>query len=172
MHTDNLFLIGLMGSGKSAVGKSLADQIGYQFFDSDRVIEQRVNANIRWIFDEEGEEGFRKREAVVIDELTQLSRVVVATGGGAILGVDNRRHLRSRGTVVFLDPDLDVLVRRVRRNSQRPLLDGGDVESTLYRLLREREDLYRETADLRLYVTRSDSVRSITQRITDWLDKR
>jgi shikimate kinase len=143
-----------MAVGKSTVGRLLADELGFTFYDSDRVIEQRAGAEVAWIFDVEGEHGFREREAQVIDELSQQHGIVLATGGGAILREDTRSRLRDRGTVVWLDTPLDRLVERTRRDKRRPLLRGGDTRTTLERLSRERKPLYESIAHLRFCADR------------------
>ena len=103
LNANRIFLIGPMGAGKSTIGRLLSKELNLPFKDADREIEERCGADIPWIFDVEGEEGFRRREANIIDELTQLPRVVLATGGGAVLSETNRKHLRGRGTVIYLE---------------------------------------------------------------------
>ncbi len=137
-----------MGAGKSTVGRLLAERLGYRFYDSDHEIEARTGATIPMIFDIEGEQGFRQREAQVIDELTQLPEIVLATGGGAVLRAENRKHLRSRGFVIYLQSDVDNLFNRVKHDRSRPLLQNEDPKGTLAAILKEREPLYKEVADL------------------------
>lgn len=149
----NVFLIGPMGAGKTTVGKLLADELSLDFHDTDREIEERTGADIPWIFDMEGEEGFRKREAAMLDELTSRNGVLVATGGGVILREENRKRLVSRGTVVYLDAPLDQQVERTNRDRSRPLLEDGDPRVILEGMQAERDPLYREVAD---HVFRSD----------------
>jgi shikimate kinase len=149
------FLGGPWGAGKSTVGRLLAERLGFEFYDSDHEIEARTGATIPMIFDIEGEQGFRKREAQVIDELTQLPNIVLATGGGAVLRPENRKHLRSRGFVIYLQSDVDNLFNRVRHDTRRPLLQNEDPKGTLAAILREREPLYLEVADL---VVRTEDV--------------
>lgn len=142
----SIFLIGPMGSGKSTVGRALARKIGYRFLDTDREIEERCGVDIPTIFEYEGETGFRTREARIIDELTQLENVVLATGGGAVLREDNRTRLRSRGHVVLLSVDISEQLRRVRGDTRRPLLDTPDPEARLRALMTERQPIYGEVA--------------------------
>lgn len=149
----NVFLIGPMGAGKTTVGKILAQELGLEFRDSDQEIEDRAGADISWIFDLEGEEGFRKREAKVLDELTALNGVCVATGGGAILREENRKRLISRGTVIYLETPLEQQIERTSRDKNRPLLQNGDSAEVLTELQQERDPLYRETAD---FIFRAD----------------
>ena len=150
MTAQNIFLVGLMAVGKSTVGRQLADALSRPFFDADHEIERRAGAEISWIFDVEGETGFREREASVIDELTQKEGIVLATGGGAILREANRRHLASRGLVFYLDSPIDKLVARTRRDSKRPLLQGVDPGKVLKDLKAVRGPLYAEIADHRV----------------------
>ena len=164
MARRNIFLIGMMAVGKSTVGLQLAKQLGLEFFDTDRVIEERAGADIAWIFDVEGEDGFRDREETVLDELTQREGVVLATGGGVILRPANRQHLASRGTVVYLRTTLERLVARTRNDRRRPLLADGDVEATLERLMDERADLYAQTADIEVFAAKG-SAASLVQDI-------
>ncbi|MBV1905544.1 MAG: shikimate kinase AroK [Pseudomonadales bacterium] len=143
----NIFLVGLMAVGKTTVGKYLAKELNMDFFDSDRVVEEYSGADISWIFDKEGEDGFREREAQVIDELTQRKGIVLATGGGVVLREDNRKHLGARGTVVYLTSSLNRLVERAKNTNHRPLLQGVDAMAIFQKLQRERGPLYREIAD-------------------------
>jgi shikimate kinase len=149
----NVFLIGPMGAGKTTVGKILADELGLEFLDTDREIEERTGADIAWIFDVEGEEGFRKREAAMLDELTARTGVLVATGGGVILLEENRKRLVSRGTVVYLDAPLEQQVERTGHDRNRPLLQDGEPRQILEGMQAERDPLYREVAD---HVFRAD----------------
>jgi shikimate kinase len=144
----SIFLIGPMGSGKSAVGKQLARRLRRDFRDADTEIENRTGVDIPFIFEKEGEAGFRRREARMIDELTQLSGVVVATGGGAVLDEENRRHLAARGIVVYLHTSVGQQLARTRHSRNRPLLDTEDPGARLQALMEEREPLYRQLADI------------------------
>lgn len=137
-----------MGAGKTTVGKKLAEQRGLHFVDSDHEIEARTGVDISFIFEKEGEEGFRKREQAVLEALTQESGIVLATGGGAIIKADNRSHLKARGYVVYLHASVAQQFSRVERSDNRPLLAEGDRRETLTRLFIERDPLYREVADI------------------------
>ena len=136
-----------MGAGKTTVGKLLADELGLEFLDSDKEIEDRTGADIGWIFDVEGETGFRKREAAMIDELTARSGVLVATGGGAVLLEENRKRLVSRGTVIYLNAPLEQQIERTSRDRTRPLLRDGEPGDVLAALQEDRGPLYQEVAD-------------------------
>jgi shikimate kinase len=160
----NVFLIGLMAVGKTTVGRFLAEELGMSFFDTDRVVEENAGADIAWIFDVEGEAGFREREAHVVDDLTAREGVVLATGGGVVLREENRRHLAERGTVVFLDSPIDRLVERTRRDRRRPLLQRGDARATFERLATERAPLYASIADYRFCADRH-SARALASEI-------
>jgi shikimate kinase len=144
----NVFLVGPMGSGKSAVGRQLARRLGLEFFDSDDEIEARTGVDIAYIFEKEGEAGFRQREAEVLDDLTRRDGVLVATGGGAVLHPDSRARLRARGRVVYLRTTVDQQLARTRRSEHRPLLNNPDPRGTLARLLAARAPLYAEVAEV------------------------
>ena len=167
----NIFLIGPMGAGKTTIGRQLARELKIPFYDSDRVIEEHTGANIPLIFDLEGEEGFRKREQAAIDELTGKHGIVLATGGGAVLNKENRRHLRERGTTFYLYSDLDALLERTRKDKNRPLLHADESpENILKRLMDERDPLYRQTAD-HIIDTGSSSIRGVIKAIIGCLDR-
>lgn len=157
---NRLFLIGPMGAGKSTMGRQLSRKLHLQFFDSDRVIEEHTGADIPLIFELEGEEGFRKREQEVIDELTQIPNIVLATGGGAILKPENREHLKNRGLVIYLHSDISHLLERTKHDKNRPLLQTADPGRKLRELMEAREPLYRETADI-VINTGEKSIRSV-----------
>lgn len=142
----SIFLVGPMGAGKTAVGRQLAGQLGLGFVDTDAEIETRTGVDIAYIFEREGEAGFRVRERNVIDEMTQLPGIVLATGGGAILLPENREHLAARGTVVFLDASIEQQMQRTRRSGRRPLLATDDPRAKLMELMRIRDPLYRAIA--------------------------
>ncbi len=144
----NLFLTGPMGAGKSTIGRQLSRQLKMPFHDSDQEIEQRTGVDIPLIFELEGEAGFRKRESAVIDELTLLQGIILATGGGAILDPQNREHLTSRGTVVYLHASVSQQLKRTGRDRNRPLLQTADPRKKLEELMSIREPLYRATADI------------------------
>lgn len=154
MSKPNIILIGLMAVGKSTVGRLLASMLGYRFLDADQVIEARAGAPIPWIFDCEGETGFRDREQQVLDEVTRESGIVLATGGGAVLRPANRALLKERGIVVLLESSIDRLVDRTRRDTKRPLLRQGDPREILTRLAQERGPLYEEIAQFRFVTDR------------------
>jgi shikimate kinase len=164
MKQQNLFLVGLMAVGKSTVGKALADAFDMPFYDSDEEIERRAGADIAWIFDVEGEQGFREREEHVIDDLTQMQGVVVATGGGVVKSSANRQHLSARGVVIHLDCPLQRLLARTQRDKKRPLLQSGDPKEILGKLMCERAPLYAEIADYR-FITDRQSVKSLVNNI-------
>jgi len=146
--SERIFLVGMMGAGKSTVGRLLARRCGFDFIDCDRELEARSGVSIATIFELEGEESFRRREAALIDELTQRPRTVLATGGGAILSAENRRHLRDRGLVVYLRASVDEIQRRTQKDRARPLLQTSDRRARIAQLLAEREALYEEIADV------------------------
>ena len=150
MVSGNIFLVGPMGAGKSTVGRQLAKSLGRDFFDSDKEIEKRTGVSISWIFEMEGEAGFRAREQKVIDDLTQLKDIVLATGGGAVLSEDNRRALRSRGNVIYLSASAEQLFRRTSKDKTRPLLQTEDPKKQITALLAERDPLYQNVADIEL----------------------
>jgi shikimate kinase len=142
----SVFLVGPMGSGKTAVGRQLARRLGLPFLDSDAEIESRTGVDIAYIFEREGEAGFRARERDVIDALTREPGVVLATGGGAILMPENRERLAARGTVVFLDTTIEQQLARTQRGQHRPLLATLDRRAKLEELMQLRDPLYRSIA--------------------------
>jgi len=146
--TGNIFLVGPMGSGKSAVGRRLATDLRLDFHDSDDEIEIRTGVDIALIFDKEGENGFRRRETAVIEELTGLQGIVLATGGGTPVKQENRNRLSRRGTVVYLYTSVAEQLRRTAKSTHRPLLQCDDPGAVLEQLMQERDPLYREIADL------------------------
>lgn len=137
-----------MGAGKSAVGRQLAKLLHLDFVDSDEEIERRTGVDIAFIFEKEGEAGFRRREASVIDELSQREGIVLATGGGAILDPDSRSRLGARGFVVYLHTSVKQQLERTNRGRERPLLQNGPRQQVLEELMSVRDPLYREIADL------------------------
>lgn len=147
-NPNNLFLIGPMGAGKSAVGRQLARMLHLDFVDSDDEIESRTGVDIPFIFEKEGEEGFRKREARVIDDLSQLEGIVLATGGGAVSNAESRNRLGARGFVIYLYTSVKQQLERTNRGRERPMLENGDPTEVLEQLMAERDPLYREIADL------------------------
>jgi shikimate kinase/3-dehydroquinate synthase len=167
--SSNIFLIGLMGSGKTTIGRQLARRLGKRFIDSDHAIEARTGATIPWIFEIEGEASFRRREADMIRELTSQRGVVLATGGGAVLDPANRAFLAERGTVVYLRAGIGSILQRTSHDKNRPLLQTADPRRKLEELLAQREPLYREIADL-VIDTGRPNVQSMVQTILDQLE--
>ena len=160
----NIFLVGPMGAGKSTIGRHLADELHLDFFDSDHEIERRTGADIAWIFDLEGEDGFRKREEAVINDLTDKQGIVLATGGGSIVTKAVRNRLSARGIVVYLQTTIDKQVARTQRDKRRPLLQNEDPEQVLRDLAEMRNPLYEEVAD---YIVDTDdqSARAVANQI-------
>jgi shikimate kinase len=167
-HPQNLFLVGPMGAGKSAVGRQLARLLHLKFVDSDQEIESRTGVDIPFIFEKEGETGFRQREAKVIDDLSQKEGIVLATGGGAIIDPENRNHLGARGFVIYLHTSVDQQLSRTRKGRIRPLLENGDPRAVLESLMATREPLYREIADLTVE-TDGRKVHAVANEILDRL---
>ena len=167
----NVFLVGPMGAGKTTIGKQLAQILHLEFIDSDQEIEARTGAPIDWIFDIEGESGFRVRERDVIAELSQRQGIVLATGGGAIAEAENRTYLAGRGIVVYLETSIEQQLERTRRDKRRPLLQGNDdPESTLVELHNERDKLYREIADV-IVATNENSIKTVANKIVAQINK-
>ncbi|MCC2607624.1 shikimate kinase AroK [Planctobacterium marinum] len=160
----NIFLIGPMGAGKSTIGRHLADELHLEFYDSDQEIEKRTGADISWVFDIEGEEGFRDREESVITDLTEKQGIVLATGGGSVVRNAVRNRLSARGIVVYLETTIDKQVARTQRDKRRPLLQNNDPEAVLKDLAGERNPLYEEIAD---YTVQTDdqSARAVANAI-------
>lgn len=145
---NTLILVGLMGAGKSTVGRQLAQRLGLAFYDSDKVIEERTGASIPTIFSLEGENGFRDREEQIIAELCTLENVLIATGGGSVLRETNRKQLRNTGYVVYLRANADHLYQRIKHDKSRPLMQTDNPLQTLRDLLKAREPYYLEVADI------------------------
>ena len=168
IRAQNVFLVGPMGAGKSAVGRQLARLLHLDFVDSDEEIEARTGVDIPFIFEKEGEAGFRKREEKVIDDLTRRERIVLATGGGAIVSSENRNHLGARGFVIYLHTSVDQQLARTRKGRERPLLANDDPRATLEALMAIREPLYRDLADLTVE-TDGRKVKAVATEILDKL---
>jgi shikimate kinase len=165
----SIFLVGMMGAGKTSVGRVLAKRLQKTFYDSDHVIEDRTGVKIPVIFEIEGEAGFRVRESAVVDELTVLRDIVLATGGGAVLSEKNRDRLRSRGTVVYLRASVRDLLSRTRHDKNRPLLlQAADPRARLTELYEKRDPLYREVAHLTVD-TGNQSLTSLVTRLCQML---
>ena len=145
---QNIILIGPMGAGKTTIGRQIARVFDFDFYDSDREIEQRTGASIPLIFELEGEEGFRKREQDIIAELTRKKKIVLATGGGAVLREANQKALKSSGTVVYLCASLDDLLERTSKDKNRPLLQTANPREKLQSIITERDPIYRQLADI------------------------
>ena len=146
--SENIILVGPMGVGKTTIGSHLARKLKYDFVDSDTEIEKRTGASISLIFDIEGEEGFRKREAQMISELTERRHIVLSTGGGSVLVETSRQNIRSRGFVVYLKASVDILYQRLKKSRNRPLMETEDKLKVIEDLLAEREPLYLAVADI------------------------
>ncbi len=161
---NNIYFIGLMGAGKTTIGKILAKQLGKTFYDTDHEIEKRTGVKIPVIFDLEGESGFRKRETAVVQDLTRLKNIVMATGGGAVITEENRKLLQANGTVIYLRANVNELWHRTRNDKHRPLLQNVDIRAKLEQLYAERNPLYTETATL-IFDTGNQSVANILDQI-------
>ena len=164
MGRSNIFLVGMMGAGKTTLGKALAHRMDYEFLDTDRVLVERTGVPIATIFEIEGEAGFRRRESGVVAEIARREGCVVATGGGIVLTEENRRVMRESGTVVYLRARLENLWERTRHDTTRPLLSTPDPRGTLESLLEQREPLYRDAAHV-IVDTGSQSSGTLVNRV-------
>ena len=169
MALNNIFLVGLMGAGKTTVGRALAKKLNKRFIDTDHEIEARTGASIPLIFEIEGEAGFRQREAEVIRDLTAQQGIVLATGGGAVLRAENREYLKTRGTVIYLRASVNSILQRTSHDKNRPLLQTADPRKKLEDMAREREPYYREVADI-IVETGRPNVQSLVHAIMDQLE--
>jgi shikimate kinase len=169
--SDNIFLIGPMGAGKTSVAKQLARMTKFDYFDTDEEIQKRTGVSVSWIFEVETEDGFRKREAGMIDELTKMNRIILSTGGGCVTTPENCEALKERGYVIYLTVNLDQQVERTSRHrGHRPLIDYPDARDRLIQLNAEREPLYKATADCE-YSTDDQSPRGVAWQIyQDYLE--
>ena len=168
--SKNIILVGLMGAGKSTIGRNLAKQLNKEFYDSDRVIEDRTGVDIATIFEIEGEQGFRDREEQVIKELCQSKNIVLATGGGSILREENRKNMKKYGHVVYLCTTVELLYSRIRYDKSRPLMQTENPLNTLKKLLQDREPFYKEVSNL-IITTGKQKATVIVKRIEAELNK-
>lgn len=166
----NIILVGPMGAGKTTIGKQLAQQLGREFYDSDRVIEERTGANIPLIFELEGEEGFRKREKNMLLELTKKEDIVLATGGGVVLDPENRKLLTKSGFVIYLNAPLSQLINRTSKDKNRPLLQTENPHKKMEEILAIRDPLYREVADA-IIETDGSPVRNVVKKLLVLVNK-
>lgn len=160
----NIYLVGPMGAGKTTVGRHLAELLGREFIDSDHEIERKTGATIPWIFEKEGESGFRARETNVLKDLTARSALVLATGGGAVTQSENRKFLKQRGIVIYLYTPVELQLQRTHRDKNRPLLQVENPEKKLRDLLTVRDPLYREVAHF-IVETNQGAARDLAQKI-------
>ncbi|MDQ3026567.1 MAG: shikimate kinase [Pseudomonadota bacterium] len=164
MGRDNVFLVGMMGAGKTTLGKALALRLKADFFDTDKVLVERTGVPVATIFEIEGEAGFRRRESGILAELAERDACVVATGGGAVLSEENRALMRAHGTVVYLRARIESLWERTRHDSSRPLLATPDPRATLAEILEQRDPLYRAAAHL-VVETGAQSAATLVSRV-------
>ncbi len=165
----NIFLVGPMGAGKSTIGRQLAQQLNMEFFDSDQEIERRTGADVSWVFDVEGEDGFRDREEKVINELTEKQGIVLATGGGSVKSRETRNRLSARGVVVYLETTIEKQLARTQRDKKRPLLQVDTPRDVLEVLAEERNPLYEEIADVTIR-TDDQSAKVVANQIIQMLE--
>ena len=164
MGRGNVFLVGMMGAGKTTLGRALAQRLRLDFVDTDRVLVERTGVPVATVFEIEGEDGFRRRESAILAELAAGDDRVIATGGGAILAAENRAVMRANGTVVYLRAKLESLWERTRHDATRPLLATPDPRATIGRLLEQRDPLYQEAAHL-VVDTGSQSAATLVGRV-------
>ena len=160
----NIILIGPMGSGKTSTGRMLAKEMGYAFADTDEEVTKRTGVSIAYIFDVEGEEGFRKRECLALKECLNDNNTILSTGGGIVLSKENRDLLQDRGTVVYLQTSIRTQVKRTASTNNRPLLQNNDPEETLEKLMLTRAPLYEEIADITI-MTDNKSLQEMSKEI-------
>lgn len=166
----NIFLVGPMGAGKSTIGRQLAQQLNMEFYDSDLEIERRTGADVSWVFDVEGEAGFRDREEKIINELTEKQGIVLATGGGSIKSRETRKRLSARGVVVYLETTIEKQLARTQRDKKRPLLQVDTPREVLELLSQERNPLYEEIADVTIR-TDDQSAKIVANQIIHLLEE-
>ncbi|MCK5869295.1 shikimate kinase [Methylococcaceae bacterium HT1] len=171
MNKKNIYLIGLMGAGKTTVGRLLAKSLAVPFYDSDKAIEDITGVDIATIFEFEGEKGFRVRENKMINELTELEDIVLATGGGVILNADNRQRLQENGFVVYLQCSVDRILDRTSRNTQRPLLNVDSPREKIQSILDERESLYLSCADFVIDSGQIQSKAAVKEILKEYMSK-
>lgn len=168
---NNLFLVGLSATGKTTIGRIVANMLDYDFVDSDAEIEERTGVRVSWIFELEGESKFRDREAAVLQDITQRNRIVLATGGGIVLREDNRALLRSRGWVVCLTSSTEELARRAEGSQARPLLQAEEsIERTFLEMEKERRPLYESVSDV-TFKSFGAEKKALARDIADWYRK-
>ena len=144
---NNIFLVGLMGSGKTTIGKLIAKKLRYKFIDTDLLMEEKTGVKVPLIFEYEGEEGFRKRETKILSEVLLSDNIVLATGGGIVLSDNNRQQLKERGNVIYLNAEINELAKRLSNDKTRPLLQNTDIKEKLKELMGHRSFLYESIAD-------------------------
>ncbi len=162
-NTDNIFLIGLMGAGKTTIGKQLARRLGKEFRDADSEVEKKTGVSIDVIFDIEGEQGFRRRETEMLRELAAARGIVLATGGGAVLAPENQALLKDNGFIIYLKASVEHLAGRLRLDRRRPLLQSGDKLAKLRALMAQREPVYLQLADLVVETNERSIYRVVTE---------
>lgn len=166
---NNIFLIGPMGAGKTSIGKLLAKELGLEFMDTDQELEKRTGVDIPWIFDVEGEAGFRRRERELVKELVDQSGLVLSTGGGTIVDAESRNFLAARGVVIYLHATVSQQYERVYKDTKRPVIALDNPREALGGLFSEREPLYKEIADA-VFETDDKSVHRVVKDIMDFLE--
>lgn len=167
---NNIILIGPMGAGKTTIGRQIAKKLGKQFYDSDHEIEQRTGADIPWIFEIEGEDGFRKRESQVLAELVTQDNIVLSTGGGAVLKQENREALSNNGFIIYLQSSPEKLYKRTAGDKRRPLLQGDDRLAQIKKILKEREQYYKSLSN-KIINTDKLTVKQIVREIVKIIEK-
>lgn len=166
---NNIFLIGPMGAGKTSVGRYLAKKLNKAFYDSDQEIEKKMGVSLTWIYDLEGMTGFRQREMRAIDELSELTNIVLSTGGGCVETPEVRDFLQNRGIVIYMEVSLQTQLNRLKRDKKRPLLQGDNPQEVLVKLWEEREPYYENIADF-IVITDNRSVQDVGDDVLAWLD--
>ncbi len=168
-NTNNIILIGPMGTGKTTIGRQLAKNLSVSFYDSDHEIEKRTGVKIALIFEIEGEEGFRRRETQILNELSQMNNIVLSTGGGAVTRAENRKTLKNNGHIIYLKSSPEILFKRTADDKNRPLLQTDDRLSQIKKILAEREPIYIEMAD-EIIDSEKKSSKQIIQKILEQID--